>query len=199
MAARKTVSFRVIKISSVERSVHKSLPIWGFWTRHEYALAGRENRAAVSQYSLSAWPTKVQESPAALTEQTSPHRDTLHPGFPFRPLQYGQLLFRQGAGVSLKAQHSPAPLRDYVSTSWDEGVPVLEGSHLSAARALRFDACSYQSLKSMLAHGLDRQSPDESPPARAPVNHANIRGAQYFDPPALLQALDLATREENRC
>ena len=69
----------------------------------------------------------------------------------------------------------------------------------AAKRALRFDACSYQSLKSMLAHGLDRQPPDESPPARAPVEHANIRGAQYFDPPALLQALDLATREENLC
>ncbi len=69
----------------------------------------------------------------------------------------------------------------------------------AAARALRFDACSYQSLKSMLAHGLDRQPLDESPPERAPVEHANIRGAQYFDPPALLQALDLATREENRC
>ncbi len=69
----------------------------------------------------------------------------------------------------------------------------------AATRALRFDACSYQSLKSMLAHGLDRQSLDESPPARAPVEHANIRGARYFDPPALLQALDLATREENRC
>ena len=69
----------------------------------------------------------------------------------------------------------------------------------AAARALRFDACSYQSLKSMLAHGLDRQPLDESPPERAPVNHTNIRGAQYFDPPALLQALDLATREENRC
>ena len=69
----------------------------------------------------------------------------------------------------------------------------------AATGALHFDACSYQSLKSMLAHGLDRQPLDESPPVRALVNHANIRGAQYFDPPALLQALDLATREENRC
>ena len=69
----------------------------------------------------------------------------------------------------------------------------------AAARALRYDACSYQSLKSMLAHGLDRQSLDESPPARAPVSHANIRGAQYFDPPTWLPALDLATREQNRC
>ena len=69
----------------------------------------------------------------------------------------------------------------------------------AAARALHFDACSYQSLKSMLAHGLDRQPLEESPPQPTPVEHANIRGAQYFDPPALLRALDLATQEETRC
>ena len=69
----------------------------------------------------------------------------------------------------------------------------------ASRRALHFDACSYQSLKSMLASGLDHQPLDESEPERTPVEHDNIRGADYYDPPQLLQALDLATRQETSC
>jgi transposase len=69
----------------------------------------------------------------------------------------------------------------------------------AARRALHFDACSYQSLKSILASGLDRQLLEESPPAPAPVEHNNIRGADYYDPPPLLKALNLATRQETSC
>jgi hypothetical protein len=42
-------------------------------------------------------------------------------------------------------------------------------------------ACSYQSVKSMLVRGLDRQ-PLETPAPRPPLEHDNLRGAAYFDP-----------------
>ncbi len=69
----------------------------------------------------------------------------------------------------------------------------------ASRRALHFDACSYQSLKSILASGLDRQPLEESPPERSPVEHNNIRGAEYFDPPRVLQTLDLASQQETAC
>ncbi len=51
----------------------------------------------------------------------------------------------------------------------------------AAVRALATGACSYQSVKSMLERGLDRQ-PLETPAPRPPVEHDNLRGAAYFDP-----------------
>ncbi|MBZ5672441.1 MAG: IS21 family transposase [Acidobacteriia bacterium] len=51
----------------------------------------------------------------------------------------------------------------------------------AAARALATGACSYQSVKSMLERGLDRQ-PLEAPAPRPPLEHDNLRGAAYFDP-----------------
>jgi hypothetical protein len=42
-------------------------------------------------------------------------------------------------------------------------------------------ACSYRSVKSMLERGLDRQ-PVDTPIARPPLEHSNLRGAFYFDP-----------------
>jgi hypothetical protein len=73
-------------------------------------------------------------------------------------------------------------------------IHLAERVEAASRRALHFDACSYQSLKSILASGLDRQPLDESAPERTPVEHSNIRGADYYDPPRLLQALDLATQ-----
>ena len=69
----------------------------------------------------------------------------------------------------------------------------------ASRRALHFDACSYKSLRSMLASGLDQQPFEESEPERSPVEHNNIRGADYYDPPQLLQTLDLATQQETAC
>ena len=51
----------------------------------------------------------------------------------------------------------------------------------AAARAVATGACSYQSVKSMLERGLDRQ-PLETPAPRPPLEHDNLRGAAYFDP-----------------
>jgi len=50
----------------------------------------------------------------------------------------------------------------------------------ACARALKFQACSYKRVKSILETGLDRQ-PDLDPlPAAEPLLHDNIRGADYF-------------------
>ena len=51
----------------------------------------------------------------------------------------------------------------------------------AAARAVATGACSYQSVKSMLERGLDRQPLPASVP-RPPLEHDNLRGAAYFDP-----------------
>jgi transposase len=51
----------------------------------------------------------------------------------------------------------------------------------AAQRALATGACSYRSVKSILACGLDSQ-PLEPPELRPPLEHPNIRGAAYFDP-----------------
>jgi transposase len=48
-------------------------------------------------------------------------------------------------------------------------------------RALRLEACSYKSVKSILQTGLDLHPDPEAPPERAPLVHDNLRGAQYFD------------------
>jgi hypothetical protein len=50
----------------------------------------------------------------------------------------------------------------------------------AAQRAIHLQAHSYQSVKSILARGLDRQSVPESATLTPPVEHANIRGAGYY-------------------
>ena len=52
----------------------------------------------------------------------------------------------------------------------------------AATRACTLDACSYQSVKSILQTGLDRQLKLDLPPDRLPIQHANIRGTDYFNP-----------------
>ena len=43
-------------------------------------------------------------------------------------------------------------------------------------------ACSYQSVKSILRTGLDRQlTLDDASAQRAPIHHDNIRGTDYFN------------------
>jgi len=50
----------------------------------------------------------------------------------------------------------------------------------ACGRALRLDAISYKSIKSILKNGLDRQTVPANTPAPAPINHPNIRGSNYF-------------------
>jgi len=51
----------------------------------------------------------------------------------------------------------------------------------ACARALAVNACSYQSVKSILETGLDRQSVEEAKiPDAHRILHANVRGAAYY-------------------
>jgi transposase len=56
----------------------------------------------------------------------------------------------------------------------------------ASKRALELDACSYQSLKSILKRSLDRQLTLTPEPERSGPRHENVRGAQYFTPPSSL-------------
>lgn len=47
-------------------------------------------------------------------------------------------------------------------------------------RAQAIGSCSYQSVKSILQAGLDRQPLAEPAPELAPVAHRNVRGAEYY-------------------
>lgn len=47
-------------------------------------------------------------------------------------------------------------------------------------RAVAIGATSYKSVASMLKHNLDQKRLSDEPAAEAPIEHANIRGAQYY-------------------
>jgi transposase len=51
----------------------------------------------------------------------------------------------------------------------------------AADRAIRTDACRYQSVKSILKNSLDQQPLPEPSPLPLPPSHDNIRGAEYFE------------------
>jgi transposase len=53
----------------------------------------------------------------------------------------------------------------------------------ASQRALHLQACSYQSLKSILKRSLDRQATLPLECERPGPKHENIRGALYYDPP----------------
>jgi transposase len=50
-------------------------------------------------------------------------------------------------------------------------------------RALQLQAFSYQSLRSILKNSLDRQLMIEPDSDKSGPRHANVRGADYYDPP----------------
>jgi transposase len=56
----------------------------------------------------------------------------------------------------------------------------------ASQRALHLQACSYQSLKSILKRNLDRQTTLELEPDRPGTKHQNIRGPRYYDLPTSL-------------
>lgn len=51
----------------------------------------------------------------------------------------------------------------------------------ACTRALKLNACSYKSVKSILQTGLDRQPLPDPSPERSPLLHSNLRGPHYFD------------------
>jgi transposase len=50
----------------------------------------------------------------------------------------------------------------------------------ACTRAMRLKIYRYQSVKSILAAGLDRQPLPQLVAPGAPLEHANIRGAEYY-------------------
>jgi len=50
----------------------------------------------------------------------------------------------------------------------------------AAERALKFNACSYRSVKAILAAGLDRQDNQKSGRQMSLPLHQNIRGKEYY-------------------
>ncbi len=59
----------------------------------------------------------------------------------------------------------------------------------ACSRALQLDACSYQSLRSILKHSLEGQTLLHFEPERPGTQHRNLRGAAYYkdSPPPTLQ------------
>jgi hypothetical protein len=51
----------------------------------------------------------------------------------------------------------------------------------AAQRALTLNVCSYQSLKSILEHGLDTQDPQAPHDPQPPIDHPNLRGPDYYN------------------
>jgi transposase len=51
----------------------------------------------------------------------------------------------------------------------------------AARRAIALQACSYQSVKSILQCHLDSQSIEPAAEPKPPLDHPNIRGSEYFD------------------
>jgi len=47
-------------------------------------------------------------------------------------------------------------------------------------RALAINARSYKSIASILKHGLDKQPLPQQQPRLPVIEHANVRGAQYY-------------------
>ena len=54
-----------------------------------------------------------------------------------------------------------------------------------ARRALLHKTYSYKSVESMLRHNLDTLPEPGAEPPRPPLDHPNIRGSEYFDPPSM--------------
>jgi len=62
------------------------------------------------------------------------------------------------------------------------GKPRVEAA---ARRALQHRTYSYKSLESILRSNLDTQPEPVVEPPRPPLDHPNIRGSEYFDPPPM--------------
>ena len=50
----------------------------------------------------------------------------------------------------------------------------------ACTRALHLNAASYRSIHSILKHGLDRQQPATVAQTSLPLEHANVRGSDYY-------------------
>jgi hypothetical protein len=67
-----------------------------------------------------------------------------------------------------------------------EKIYSQERLEAASQRALQLQACSYQSLKSILKRSLDRQLQLEPETSAPGPRHENLRGPLYYDPPTTL-------------
>ena len=121
-----------------------------FTTLEEHRPKSHQRYLEWTPGRLIEWARKTGPQCAQLVEQILKNRP--HPEMGYRSCLG---LLRLGKGV---------------------GAERLEAA---CARALRFDTCSYQSIKSILERGLDRQNPEPELPLNSPV-HQNVRGQAYY-------------------
>jgi transposase len=121
-----------------------------FTTLEEHRPKSHQRHLEWTPGRLVEWARKTGPQCAQLVEQILQQRP--HPEMGFRSCLG---IIRLGKGV---------------------GPERLEAA---CARALRFDTCSYQSVKSILEKGLDRQRPEPELPLASP-NHQNVRGQAYY-------------------
>ena len=117
------------------------------------------------------------------------HRPECHRRYlewsPSRLIHWAQKVGPHTASVVEKILQS----RRYPEQSYRSCLGILRlGSSFGEARleracrrALRLQACSYKSIQSILKNGLDREAEPQALPERPPIEHANVRGAQYFE------------------
>jgi transposase len=121
-----------------------------FTTLEEHRPKSHQRYLEWTPGRLVEWARKTGPKCAQLVEQIL--KDRPHPEMGFRSCLG---ILRLGKGV---------------------GPERLEAA---CARALRFGTCSYQSIKSILEKGLDRQNPEPELPLNSPV-HQNVRGQAYY-------------------
>jgi transposase len=121
-----------------------------FTTLEEHRPKSHQRYLEWTPGRLIDWARKTGPQCARLVEQIL--RDRPHPEMGFRSCLG---IIRLGKGV---------------------GAERLEAA---CARALRFGTCSYQSVKSILQSGLDRQAAEPELPLNSPA-HENVRGQNYY-------------------
>jgi transposase len=132
------------------------------WVPYQ-ATAVDAHRPKSHQKHLEWTPSRVLHWAASVGPSTAGVCQRILDGKP-----HPEMGFRSCLGIfRLAKQYSPARLE------------------AAAERALALNACTYQSLKSMLERGLDRMPAEPAPPSRPAVEHDNLRGASYFDTPTL--------------
>lgn len=116
------------------------------------------------------------------------HRPKSHQRYlewtPTRIVEWARRIGPQcGQVVEYILAHKPHPEQGFrsclgiIRLSKGAGQPRLEAA---CGRALRFGTCSYQSIKSILESGLDRQATEEPELPLATATHENVRGQDYY-------------------
>ena len=142
----------------------------------------------------NAWPRTFAALPSNTHTTLHEHRPKSHQAHlewtPSRLIHWGESVGEATAQVMRTILESkPHPEMGYRACL---GILRLaktySNARLEAAsrRALQRQACSYQSLKSILQRALDQQPTLAVEPERSSPQHENLRGAHYYDSPTKL-------------